>query len=40
MAFLKTEPVEIEGLEVLELRYTHHGKGTYVYSFLPAERRI
>lgn len=32
MAFLKTEPVEIEGLEVLELRYTHQGKGTYVLS--------
>ena len=32
MAFLKTEPVEIEGLEVLELRYMHQGKGTYVLS--------
>lgn len=32
MAFLKTKPVEIEGLEVLELRYTHQGKGTYVLS--------
>lgn len=32
MAFLKTEPVEIEGLEVLELQYTHQGKGTYVLS--------
>lgn len=32
MAFLNTKPVELEGLEVLELRYVHQGDGVYVLS--------
>lgn len=37
MAFLNTNPVDTEGLEVLELRFNHQGKGVYVLSDESAE---
>lgn len=32
MTFLNTQPLDTEGMEVVELRYDHHGGGVYILS--------